>query len=481
MSQNPPVSGRSPSNAHPHEDRGSLDRKRRHAGDEEFPPAAERRESVRSRPLSWHPSAPVEPPLKASEHRSIGVSSILNHPTADRPGLRTASVDSGREGLGEQPSFDAPSHSRYPSSATVHLPSPLMHPSKPPALSPGLLSHQSITPISPSSRFVGAGGYFPPKAGPGQSPLIQQLPGLQTVTPNSPLAVDTPGHPQPMPGHHHQASTSTFNSQRAGMNHTPTPSSKEGSPTTPVSVFSQMGRSSPAIVTAPIPHSAPQYMNATPFAPVDPVNRLHAALPPHRRSVDEVAGVGGSHLDPPRPGMIACTMDFKSGSSSQAEKRKANSDASRRFRHRKKHEADLEQKNTALQDELRKKDETIQKQADEIRTVMEQREFYRSERDYFRDQASHLVQLPARPTSPKPLRLKSEQEAPLKIEEAAGTTSHHRASGPLAPVSNIPSGPSSRPGGNWSAPSYSTMQGERVDDRQARQMPSTSGAWNRTA
>ncbi|KAL4867358.1 hypothetical protein BDV12DRAFT_171517 [Aspergillus spectabilis] len=480
MSQIPPVSGLSPTDAHPHEDRGSLDRKRCHADDEDFFPAMERRESVRSRPLSWHPSAPVEPPLKSSQHRSIGVSSILNHPPADRPGMRTASVDSGREGLGDQLSLDPPSHSRFPSSATVHLPSPLMHPSKPPALPPGIRGHQSITPVSPSSRFVGAGGYFPPKAGPGQSPLVQQLPGLQTVAPNSPMAMETPpGHPPPVPGHHHQSSTSTFVSHRASMNQTPTPNSKEGSPTTPVSVFSQLGRSSPA--TAPVPQSAPHYMSSTPFAPVDPMARLPVALPGQRRSADETPGLGGPQSDPPRPGMIPYTLDLKSGSSSQAEKRKANSDASRRFRHRKRHEADLEQKINAQQDEIRRQAETIQKQDDDLRALIEQREFYRSERDYFREQASHFAQLPARPTSPRSLQSKLEQEVPLKIEEASGSTSHRRAPGPLAPVSNIPPGSASRPGGNWPASAYSAAQSERVDERQSRQMPPTPGAWNRTA
>ncbi|KAL4922523.1 hypothetical protein BDW62DRAFT_54642 [Aspergillus aurantiobrunneus] len=503
MSKIPPVSSLSPTNAHSREDRGSLERKRRHADEEGFSPTSERRESVRSRPLSWHPSAPVEPPLSSSQHRSIGVSSILNHPGAEGPGIRTASVDAGREGLGEQLLSDSPSHSRFSSSSTVHLPSPSMNPTNPAALSPGMRSHQSITPVSPSARFVSAAGYFPPKAGPGQSPLAQQLPGLQTVAPGSPLPMETaPGHLPPVSGHHNQASahsTSTYASHRASVNQTPTPNSKEASPTTPVSVFSQLGRSSPALSAAPAPQSAPVYMNPSPYAAVDPVSRLPAALTGRRRIGNEtpVMGEPQSQTNTHRPGMIPCFVDLKSGSSSQAEKRKANSDASRRFRNRKRNEMQMEQKITTQQDEIRKQADTIQKQVDELRVLMEQREFYRSERDYFREQVSHFVQIPARPTSPQLLRLESEAtgserdpqtwtgpEIPLKIEEATSSelSSQQRTPGPLPSAPNIPPLPVTVSGGSWSAPSaYSAGQTERVaqGERQTRPMPSTPGAWNR--
>ncbi|KAL2818825.1 hypothetical protein BDW59DRAFT_151883 [Aspergillus cavernicola] len=505
MSQNPPVSRLSPTDAHPHKDRGSLERKRHHADDEPFP-VKDSRESVRSRPLSWHPSAPVEPPLKSSQHRSIGVSSILNHPATDGPGIRTLSVDSGREGLGEQlSSSDSPAH-RF-SSSTVHLPSPSMHPANPPVMSPGMRSHQGIAPVSPSARFVGAAGYFPTKPGPGQSPLAQQLPGLQTVAPISSLPMDnSPGHPPPVPGHHHQASThstTTFASHRASTNHTPTPSSKEASPTTPVSAFSQLGRSSPAIAAASVPQPAPLYMSSSPYAAVDPTTRLQAAITGQRRPRDETPGLGGPQPDTSRPGMIPCFVDMKSGSSSQAEKRKANSDASRRFRNRKRNEMQMEQKITAQQDEIRKQEEeiqrhaeAIQKQAEDLRQLIDQREFYRSERDYFREQVSHFVpahQFPTRPPSPQLLRIKSETTAlerdpqtwgipdvSQKIEEAApGLNVHQSTPGHPAPATPVPATRS----GAWSTTSsgYSAAQTERVtpDERQTRPMP--PGAWNRNA
>ncbi|KAL2870233.1 uncharacterized protein BJX67DRAFT_277822 [Aspergillus lucknowensis] len=501
MSQIPPASAHSPTDAHPREDRGSLERKRRHAGDENVS-TTERRESVRSRPLSWHPSAPVEPPLNSSQHRSIGVSSILNHPTMDGPGVRTASVDSSREGHGEQLSSDSSSHSRFPSSSTVHLPSPSMGSAKPPALSPGVRVHQSIAPVSPSSRFVGAAGYFPPKTGPGQSPLAHQLPSVQNVPPTPPLPMEMATGTHTVPGHQQQASTysaSTFASHRTSTNQTPTPSSKEGSPTTPVSVFSQLGRSSPAIAAASAPQSTPLYMGSSSYTPVDPATRLPAVMAGQWRPGNETSGGSVPQSDTPPPGKIPCFVDFKSGSSSQAEKRKANSDASRRFRNRKRNEMQMEQRITAQQDEIRKQAETIQKQVEELRALMEQREFYRSERDYFREQVTHFVpsnQLPTRPASPKPLNLSAEaatsdreptswtgQDVPVKIEGgSSGPVVHHTAPGPHASASNLASVSGPRTGGSWStASSMYSAQAERVapDELQTRPIPPTPGTWNR--
>ncbi|KAL4946680.1 hypothetical protein BDV06DRAFT_54098 [Aspergillus oleicola] len=502
MSKVPKISDPSPTDANSREDRGSLERKRRHAEDEGYSPTSERRDSVRSRPMSWRPSAPVEPPLSSSQHRSIGVTSILNHPATEGLGVRTASVDAGREGLGEQP-LDSQAHSRFSSSSAVHLPSPSsMHPANPPVLSPGMRSHQGIAPVSPSNRFVGAAGYFPPRGAPGQSPLSQQLPGLQTVAPSSPLPTDpSSGHPPPVSSHHHQTSahsTSTFASHRTNTNQASTPSPKEVSPTTPGSVFSHLGRSSPTLSTAPVPQSAPMYMNPSPYAAVDPVTRLPLAMPGQRHSVSEKPGADGSQnrANIPSAHMIECYIDYKSGSSTQAEKRKANSDASRRFRQRKRNDTQKDQKITAQQDEIRRQAETIQKQTDELHILREQREFYRSERDYFRDQVSQFVPTPARPTSPHQLRPDSQENASqrdprawtgssmsLKTEETASDlSSQQHPPGPRALAQHITPLTGPMPGGNWPAPSAYSTQTERVapTERQSPMSP-MSGAWNRTA
>ncbi|KAL4746478.1 hypothetical protein BDW72DRAFT_34240 [Aspergillus terricola var. indicus] len=462
MSKKPPVSAPSPTGAHSQESRGSLERKRRHANDDDFSHTTECRDAVRPRPLSWHPSAPVEPPLQPSQHRPIGVSSILNQPATEAPDIRTTSGDGGHEGLGERRSVDPPSHSRFPSSSSIHLPSPSINSTNPTVSSPGIRGHQGISPGSPSARFVGAAGYFPAKSGLGQSPLAQQLPRLHTVAPSSPLPMMDTSHPPSVSGHHHQTSvnsTSTFASHRASTSHTPIPSSKEASPTTPASVLSQIGRSSPAISATTAPQSAPAYMNAPMYTAVDPITRLPIVL----------AGQRASGIEAP-PGMIPCYVDHKPGSSTQAEKRKANSNASRRFRDRKRNEMQMEQKITAQQDEIRKLTETVQKHADELRAAVEQRDFYRSERDYFRDQASRFAQIPARPTSPQLLR--PGPEATGGSDKAEETTtelsSHPRTPGPIAPV------PMS--GANWSGP---IPYPPGPTEPQTRPMPSTPGAWDR--
>jgi hypothetical protein len=54
------------------------------------------------------------------------------------------------------------------------------------------------------------------------------------------------------------------------------------------------------------------------------------------------------------------------------------------------------------------------KQAQEIRELMQQRDHYRSERDFYREHVNRLVppgQLPARPPSPQAYRSISEREA----------------------------------------------------------------------
>ncbi|KAL5050769.1 hypothetical protein BDW71DRAFT_173156 [Aspergillus fruticulosus] len=464
MSKAPRVSVPSLTDAHSRENRGSLERKRRPADDEDLSPITECREAVRPRPLSWHPSAPVEPPLKSSQHRSIGVSSILNHPATEGPDTRTASGDGAHEGFGERLSVDPPSHSRFSSSSSMHIPSPSIHPANPPVLSPVIRSHQGVSPVSPSARFVGAAGYFPAKSAPGQSPLAQQLPRLHTVAPSSPLSMMDTGHPPPVPGHHHQTSahpTSTFASHRVSTNHTPAPSSKEASPTTPVSVLSQLGRSSPAISATTASHSAPGYMNTPLYTAVDPITRLPIVPAGQRASGNEAP-----------PGMIPCYVDHKPGSSSQAEKRKANSNASRRFRDRKRNEMQMEQRIAAQQDEIRKLTETIHKQADELRVAVKRTDFYRSERDYFRDQASRFAQIPARPTSPQLLRPRSEATGGSddKAEETTTeSSSHQRAPGPIAPAPI--------PGANWSGPS--TFPSGQTES-QTMPIPSTPGAWDRT-
>ena len=92
--------------------------------------------------------------------------------------------------------------------------------------------------------------------------------------------------------------------------------------------------------------------------------------------------------------LIPCKLDLVSGSSSMADKRKANSNASRCLHDCKHKELEL-----LLQ--------CLKVQQDKINFLIQQRNHYRSERDKFRDHLSRLMcpnQFPLRPPSPQQLK-----------------------------------------------------------------------------
>lgn len=423
------------------------------------------------RPVSWHPSTPVEPPLNSAQLRPIGVDSILNPPTKAPP-VSVPPPETGPEALGDR--FSAsPSHQHLPPQQ-VHLPSPSTH-AKRLSASPGLRSRQIIAPVSPSARFVNSGVGYPRKASASQSPLAQESRmESYTVTPGSPLPVDSvTGQPISVAGYQQSVpvsihSTPTFHSRRSSANPTPNPSPQETSPTTPISTFSQFGRSSPAATAASGSQPAPSFLHSASHTKMEPVTRLPSVVAGHKHVGDEPVVVANSQADPPFPGMIPCILDLKSGSSSQAEKRKANSDASRRFRNRKRNELQMEQKITAQQDEIRKQTEALQRQAQELRVLMQERDFYRSERDFYREHVSRLVpsgQVPARPASPRTLR-PSERE-----HQAWPTTETTQRIVDTAGVSSAAS--TTRPVGSW------TNRGTLADEQQARSLPQFPGPWTR--
>ncbi|OJJ44563.1 hypothetical protein ASPZODRAFT_134639 [Penicilliopsis zonata CBS 506.65] len=435
---------------------------------------ANQSDALRARPASWHPSTPVEPPTQL---RPIAVHAILNPPDRALMDSRGSSLSREPLDfkLSASPSPHLQQGSS-PLPHPIHPPPPPHHhhhhhhhhhqhpPSilqqqqqrKQSPLSPGTRPRRIITPVSPSARLVGAGARhtaYPGKVSVSQSPFVQeQLGGLyHTSAPASPLPIEPTIAPavslpaviaQPSPASLH--STPTFHSRRISAGLATNPSSQETSPSTPHSAFSHFGHSSPAAGSVPppgLPHQS--LINSSPYAPMaEPLSRVPSVL----GSVRLPALTGGgeeqqqhhhhhhqqqqqqqqqpattllpghsnpSSDQPPAAGMIPCILDLKSGSSSQAEKRKANSDASRRFRNRKKNEMQMEQKLAAQQDELRSQTETIQQQGDEIRELLKERDHYRSERDFYRERLSRAVpmqQLPARPPSPR--RYHSAQVSP---------------------------------------------------------------------
>ncbi|KAE8348701.1 hypothetical protein BDV28DRAFT_161112 [Aspergillus coremiiformis] len=338
-------------------------------------------------------------------------------------------------------------------------------------------SRQVFTPVSPSARFVSTGVGYPRKTSAPQSPLVQESRlASYTVTPGSSMPVDSAtGQPISVAGYQQPVSmsvhsTPTFHSRRTSANLTPNLSPQEASPTTPLSTFSQFGRTSPAIPAASGPQPTPSFLPSAPHTTMEPVSRLPSVAAGHKHVGDELVVMVGSQADnPPFPGMIPCILDLKSGSSSQAEKRKANSDASRRFRNRKRNELQMEQKISAQQDEIRKQTETLQRQAQEIRLLMQERDFYRSERDFYREHVSRLVpsgQIPARPSSPRTLR-PSEREHQVWPSTDA-TQRGMDTTGVPTPASTT------RTAGSWAG--RETL----ADEQQARSLPQFSGPWTRS-
>ncbi|CAG8098884.1 unnamed protein product [Penicillium olsonii] len=382
-----------------------------------------RRPPLRTRPQSWHPYGPVEPPLESVSSRPIGVHSILNPPSQTSKELATSG---NREPLAL--SGQAPSPRLQAASPTTRSSRPLVpHP-----LSPRSHARPPMNPASPSARFVGGGGRTSGQSSVAQSPLVPQehMMGPRLPTSSSPLPLEAglrpiaslAGTQPPVSASLH--STPSLHSRRtsAGPGPLTNPSSQETSPSTPHSTFSPFTRVSPAVTTASLPHTAASYPTAhPPYMTTEPVNRA-APAPKAPISQDENptrAGTPQSSSFP--PGMIPCVLDMRSGSSSQAEKRKANSDASRRFRNRKRNEMQLEQRLSAQQDEITRSVETVRRQSEEIRILLKQRDHYRSERDFYRDHLDRTMSLGALP--PRPPSPGSAQPGLLASEGATSTWS----------------------------------------------------------
>ncbi|OOQ84822.1 hypothetical protein PEBR_28430 [Penicillium brasilianum] len=356
-----------------------------------------RRPPLRARPQSWHPYGPVEPPLEASSlARPIGVHAILNPPAQGTTDLGSNAV---REKL-TRPGLSASPRPRQGSSPAPRSGYPLVQQ----PLSPRSLPRSLMNPGSPSARFVGSSGRTSGQSSVAHSPLVPHETHLGPRQPpvSSPLPLDATLRPiTSLPGTQPPTSASIHSTPSIHSRRTSTGpglltdlNSQETSPSTPHSTYSHYGRASPAVTNVSIPPSA--YPAPAPYMTVESLNRgIPATSGPRSIPEDMTSG----------PGMIPCLLDLKSGSSTQAEKRKANSDASRRFRNRKRNEMQLEQRLSAQQDEIQRHTETIRRQSEEIHFLALQRDHYRSERNFFRDaldRSGTTVYPTPRPPSPRP-------------------------------------------------------------------------------
>lgn len=88
---------------------------------------------------------------------------------------------------------------------------------------------------------------------------------------------------------------------------------------------------------------------------------------------------------------ILLSLGLKSGSSTQAAKRKTNSKASRRCRDRKRNEVEMMQRLNAQENEIRNQTAIMHRQAQEIGVLIHERNHYRSEKDFYRDQVARSM------------------------------------------------------------------------------------------
>ncbi|TQB67688.1 hypothetical protein MPDQ_004938 [Monascus purpureus] len=437
MSQNSPVPTRrsSAGNASPEKStssssRGLPEKEQPSAGDPSSAPIEPRDSShgtsAPAQATPWTPSAPVEPPVGRPQVRSLGVHSILNPSPATMPLTTDSPVNPGgqpasRPGpqrslsattLSHPSSLSQSAHIVPPHPPSQHRPSP----QQPAVSSPLAHSRRILTPVSPTSRLQTAAAAVSGRnpTYPATSPLAPQS-SVTQEPPAGPYAPASAGTLANAPGGHLQGrvslhSTPTFHNRQ--ISGPPTnPSSQENSPSTPYSAFPPFGHMPPAVGGVSVPQPTLPFPSPSPYASVDPTASRLPGTPGGMRRVEEPSvRLGTQQPGITFQGMIPCYVDLKSGSSSQAEKRRANSDASRRFRNRKKQEQQMEQKIAAQQDEIKRQSEALAQKEEEIKALLKERDFYRSERDFYRESFSRSVplsQLPNRPPSPGNLRLPS--------------------------------------------------------------------------
>ncbi|KAJ5128818.1 hypothetical protein N7526_006984 [Penicillium atrosanguineum] len=346
-----------------------------------------RRPPLRARPQSWHPYGPVEPPLDVSSARSIGVHAILNP-----PGQAAAidAVSTSREPL----SLPGPSASSRPRQGSSPAPR-IVHHLAQQQLSPRAHPRSLKGPGSPSARFVGS-GRTSGQSSVAHSPVVPQEPPLGLRQPPS-------------------SSSLPLESALRPITSLP-PVQPPNGDVTKLDTQSSL----PKNQHRPRPSNEPEFAGDEPYNTSFKLQSLHTRIsrsdsclsPANGAAVLSTAALQSNRFHGSRNSSNSRDLSHKGRINQkrhtcrrQAEKRKANSDASRRFRNRKRNEVQLEQRLGAQQDEIQRHVETVRRQSQEIRSLAQQRDHYRSERDFYREQLGRsmsLSQLPPRPSSPHP-------------------------------------------------------------------------------
>ncbi|KAK2803084.1 hypothetical protein FQN50_007165 [Emmonsiellopsis sp. PD_5] len=342
--------------------------------------------------------------------RSIGVHSILNpsHGFAMESSSRQSSRD-GQELL--------PSTSPSPLSHPQTTPSPMGTSSQPDRpisqlertmWSPRSQHRRILTPRSPAVRAASLGARFAPVPGTMHVEQTPFLPLQQPYTESPRTILETPPAMRYSISHPSGPPTGYANDPRSVTGRRG-PLSQNTTPTTPHSAVGHFGPPSPApgsthLLQQPLTTLAQPPSGAL----IGDINRGRLPLEGGRLYHIE----GGVRNIPPLSietgeGRVPIPIDYDSGSLKAAEKRRKNSCASKRFRQRKK-AGEMEQM------------QTLKRQEEQLKYITDERDFYRAERDFFRDLYARdmgMSRLPTRPQSPRI------RQPPPQISESEGEQS----------------------------------------------------------
>lgn len=367
-----------------------------------------------------HASASSQAPL-----RSISMHAILN--PEDRP-VEPKSRNSSRE------PFESPSASASPSTHPRGTPSPALRtpldsllPFDRSGLSPRTQTRHILTPRSPGVTASSSGR---PNPVPGtinvtQFPFLQS-PQSQTFHPEQVMRM-VPDAVAGTAGRFNYGSRIRSSSLFAEHRHTHVgsrPHSQDTSPSTPQSTYSPFNQTPPSTrpsyAQLPLSHHPPPFPHTLPPPSRRPVGELNRPGPVSDGGSAHPGETGFQQLPPPKipvepgPTLIPMIVDLESGSRKADDKRKKNSDASKKFRERKK-AGEIEQQ------------QRLERQAEEIKRLTEERDFYRDERDFFREMCTRNpgFNMPVRPLSPR-LRPRPPEAPPQTQQAQAPRSSENR-------------------------------------------------------
>ncbi len=353
-------------------------------------------------PLGLVPSASRLPPLLtgAPSSRPLGFQSILNPSQHD---MQSPSQMGRTTTYGRLPSPAA-------STAPPAFPQIAKRPgrSSPTAeemhVSGSRAERRILTPKSPGMRVSSAGGrrsFAVGPFGPSRSPLMRGESRMYTAEPGPSRSAEIPPLPLPTPVGRSSNPYSSLAECAPGQPRRPSSArnpfaasaiqTQGESPSTSHSSYSRFSQSSPILRYGPSTQNPSNLQSGSTRQPV--------SLPPGQSSDNLGEGPydmskGSYGISIPTEGgqmLLPVELDVEQASKTANEKRKRNAGASARFRQRRK-------------EKEREASQTISSLERNLRALEDERNHYRSERDFFRDLSARQLgpgQMPQRPLTPR--------------------------------------------------------------------------------